>query len=162
MGTGVQLYSTGHCLWLGHFFFFFFFLVFLPFLGLLLCHMEGIPSYGSNQSCSQQPIPEPQQHGIWAASSTYTTAHSNTGSLTHWARPGIDPTTSWFLVGFVNHCATMGTPNWVTSVQQKLKKHYKLTIINKKRKEYVIVLGVMREDLGRGDEVPGVGPLTEE
>ena len=32
---------------------------------------------------------------------TYTTAHGNTRSLTHWARPGIEPTTSWFLVGFV-------------------------------------------------------------
>ena len=30
------------------------------------------------------------------------TAHGNAGSLTHWARPGIEPTTSWFLVGFVS------------------------------------------------------------
>ena len=37
-------------------------------------------------------------------------SHSNTGSLTHWARPGIEPATSWFLVRFVNHWATMGTP----------------------------------------------------
>ena len=33
---------------------------------------------------------------------TYTTAHSNTRSLTHWARPGIEPTTSWFLVRFIS------------------------------------------------------------
>ena len=33
---------------------------------------------------------------------TYTTAHDNTGSLTHWAKPGIKPTTSWFLGGFVS------------------------------------------------------------
>ena len=26
------------------------------------------------------------------------------------AGPGIDPTSSWILVRFVNHCATMGTP----------------------------------------------------
>ena len=32
---------------------------------------------------------------------TYTTAQGNAGSLTHWARPGIKPATSWFLVGFV-------------------------------------------------------------
>ena len=37
-------------------------------------------------------------------------SHGNAGSLTHGARPGIEPATSWFLVGFVNHCATMGTP----------------------------------------------------
>ena len=30
----------------------------------------------------------------------YTTAHSNTRSLTHWARPGIKPTSSWILVDF--------------------------------------------------------------
>ena len=34
--------------------------------------------------------------------SAYTTAHSNTGSLTHWARPGIEPTFSWILLGFVS------------------------------------------------------------
>ena len=33
---------------------------------------------------------------------TYITAHSNAGSLTHWARPGIRPATSWFLIGFVS------------------------------------------------------------
>ena len=36
--------------------------------------------------------------GIRAASATYTTAHGNAVSLTHWARPEIEPTTSWFLV----------------------------------------------------------------
>ena len=41
---------------------------------------------------------------------TYTTAHSNAGSLTHWARPGIQPATSWFPVRFVNRWATMGIP----------------------------------------------------
>ena len=45
---------------------------------------------------------EPRQRQIRAASVTYTTAHSNTQSLTHWARPGIEPATSWFLVGFVS------------------------------------------------------------
>jgi len=40
----------------------------------------------------------------------YTTAHGNAGSLTHGARPGIEPRTSWFLVGFVNHCAKTRTP----------------------------------------------------
>ena len=40
----------------------------------------------------------------------YTTAHGNARSLTHWARAGTEPATSWFLVGFVNHFATTGTP----------------------------------------------------
>ena len=59
---------------------------------------------------SQWPTPQPQQCQIWAASATYTTAHSNAGSLTHWVRPGMEPATLWFLVGFVNHWATTGTP----------------------------------------------------
>ena len=31
-------------------------------------------------------------------SATYTTAHGSAGSLTHWRRPGIEPTFSWTLV----------------------------------------------------------------
>ena len=36
--------------------------------------------------------------------------HSNARSLTHWGRPGIEPASSWILVGFVNHWAMKGTP----------------------------------------------------
>ena len=67
-------------------------------------------AYGGSQargwmwSCSCRPTPEPQQSGIQAESVTYTTAHGNDGSPTHWARLGIDPATSWFLVRFV--CTT--------------------------------------------------------
>ena len=39
---------------------------------------------------------------IWATSMTYTTAHGNTRSLTRWAKPGIEPTTSWFPVRFIS------------------------------------------------------------
>ena len=38
------------------------------------------------------------------------TAHVSPGSLTHWARPGIEPESSWILVRFVNHWAMKGTP----------------------------------------------------
>ena len=31
-----------------------------------------------------------------------TAAHGNAGSLTQWARPGIEPLASWFLVVFVS------------------------------------------------------------
>ena len=34
-------------------------------------------------------------------STTYTKAHSNARSQTHWARPGIEPMSSWILVGFI-------------------------------------------------------------
>ena len=56
-------------------------------------------------------MPEPQQRRIWAVSATCTTAHSNAGRLTHWERPRIEPATSWFLVRFINHWATVGTPS---------------------------------------------------
>ena len=38
---------------------------------------------------------------IPAMSATYTIAHGNAGSLTHWAGPGMEPETSWILVGFI-------------------------------------------------------------
>ena len=64
-----------------------------------------------NQSYSGWPIPQPQQRQIWAESVNYTTAHGNIRSLTHWARPGIEPASSWVLVRFCFRCATMGTPH---------------------------------------------------
>lgn len=39
-----------------------------------------------------------------------TTAHGDTGSLTHWVKPGIELESSWTLVGFVTHWAATGTP----------------------------------------------------
>ena len=39
---------------------------------------------------------------IWAESATYTTGHSNAGSVTHWTRPGITPASSWIPVRFVS------------------------------------------------------------
>ena len=57
-------------------------------------------------------MPEPQQHQILATSATYTTAHCNAGSLTHWARPGIEPTTSWFLVRFISSLLQWELIHW--------------------------------------------------
>uniref|UniRef100_A0A8D1AXF3 Uncharacterized protein n=1 Tax=Sus scrofa TaxID=9823 RepID=A0A8D1AXF3_PIG len=57
-------------------------------------HMESPRLEGSNRSCSHQPMPELQQHQIPAESMTYTTARGHAGSLTHRARPGIEPATS--------------------------------------------------------------------
>ena len=37
------------------------------------------------------PVPEPQQHWIWAASAT---VYNNLGFLTHWARSRIEPASS--------------------------------------------------------------------
>ena len=48
-----------------------------------------VPRLGTESELKLRPTPQPQQHGIWTAGVTYATAWSNTGSLTHWARPGI-------------------------------------------------------------------------
>ena len=43
-------------------------------------------------------MPQEQQHWIQATSETYTIAHGNTGSLIHWVRLGIEPTSPRTLV----------------------------------------------------------------
>ena len=58
---------------------FFFFFFFLSLQGCI-SSMWKFPGEGSNQSCSCQTPPQPQQHGIRAVSVTYTKAHGNTGS----------------------------------------------------------------------------------
>ena len=52
------------------------------------------PGQGWNWSCKCWPTPQPQQRQIRVAFATYTTAFGNTRSLTHWARPGTEPTSS--------------------------------------------------------------------
>ena len=49
---------------------------------------------------------------IRAAASSLYHSHSNAGSLTHWVRPGIEPISSWILVGFINRGAPTGTPGF--------------------------------------------------
>ena len=85
-------------------FFFFFFLVF----------SKAMPvAYGGSQARGL----------VGAIAASLHHSHSNAGSEPHlWPtpqltatpeRPGIEPTTSWFLVGLVNHCATTGTPGLI-------------------------------------------------
>ena len=83
----------------------------------------ALAAYGGSQArgpirAVATPLPRPQQCGIWALSLTYTTTHCNTGSLTHWARPRIKTSTSWILIGFINHWATTGTPGDLFLKQQ--------------------------------------------
>ena len=77
--------------------------------GPYVWHIE-VSRLGIESELYFRPTPQPQQQGTWAKPSTYTTLHSNTRSLTHWARPGIEPASSWILVGFLTRWATMGTP----------------------------------------------------
>ena len=93
------------------------------FFGLFSFSGAALEAYGDSWArgligaVAAKPTPEPQQRGVQALSAAYTTAHGNTGSLTHRPRPGMEPETSWFLVRFVNHCATMGTQLSIMNMQ---------------------------------------------
>ena len=73
----------------------------LPFL----CHTMA---YGGSQARGRVgAVAAGLQHshierGIQATSATCTTAHGSTGSLSHSARPGIEPVSSWILIRFVS------------------------------------------------------------
>ena len=96
----------------GLIFYFYLFIYFLAFLGLHLWHMED----GGSQARGL----------IRAVAAGLHQSHSNVGSEPHlqpapqfMATPDPRPPeqgqgsnhNSWFLVGFVNHCATSGTPD---------------------------------------------------
>ena len=63
-------------------------------------HME-VPRLGVQLEL-QLPQQQPQPHRTQAESATYPTAHGNAGFLTHWARPGIEPTSSQRLCQVLN------------------------------------------------------------
>ena len=73
----------------------------------------GSQARGLNWSCSCRPTPQPQQCHIWAASATYTTTHGNARSLIHWARSGIEPSSSWILVRFVSTAPQQELPTGI-------------------------------------------------
>ena len=62
-------------------------------------------------------MPQPPQRWIRPTSVTYTTAHGNAGPLTHWVRPGIEPTSSGSLL--LSH-----------NGNSQLHKHLNLTFLN--------------------------------
>ena len=117
-------------------------LLFLCFLFVCLfvlgLHLE-VPRLGMNWICSHWSMTQPQKHRIQAMSATYTIAYGNTRSLTYWARPGIEPVSSWMLVEFVNHWAMMGTPFlciiYITDEMEKKKT----TIRYQHKISYVII-----------------------
>ena len=82
---------------------------------LSVCFFGLHPRHGSSQTRDRiralaAGLHHTRQLRIWAKSASYTAAHDNTGSLTHWVRPGIEPVSSWILVMFLNCWATTGTP----------------------------------------------------
>ena len=84
-------------------------LFFFFFLGLHPWHME-IPRLGVKLELQLQVSATATATWDEAASATYTTGHSNAGTLTHWVRPETKPLSSWILVSFIT-----------TEPQQKLR-----------------------------------------
>ena len=78
---------------------------FLFFFSFFFGLFRAIPmAYGSSQARAQMGATAASlchSHTRFA-SVTYTRAHGSTRSLTHWARPGIEPESSWILVRFVS------------------------------------------------------------
>ena len=71
-----------------------------PYLFIFLPAAYGnSQARGQNQSFSCPPQPQPLR--IQAVSVTSAMAHGNAGSPTQWSEPGIEPTSSEVLVGFV-------------------------------------------------------------
>ena len=79
----------------------FFFLSFSFSLWRHLWYME-IPSPEVKSELQVQPYTTATAHLIRAASSTYAVPCGNSGSLTHWVRPGIEPTSSGTLCWVLN------------------------------------------------------------
>ena len=79
-----------------------YFILFFCFLGLHLRHME-VPSPGAQLELRLLAgHNHSHRHSHIRSMSAIYTAHGKAGSSTHWVRPGIEPATSWFLVGFVS------------------------------------------------------------
>ena len=68
------------------------------FLGLKPSHME----FPWARSPIETVADRLHHRQIQATSATYTTAHGNTRSITHWVKPGIEHASSWILVRFIS------------------------------------------------------------
>ena len=77
-------------------------------------------------------MPQTPPHQIWAATATYTIGHGNARALTHWAGPGIEPASSWILVGLV----TTG-PQWESYHNIKRKGWYPRVLRSREKEQNV-------------------------
>ena len=73
---------------------------FFVFLGLYLWHME-VPRLEVELSCSLWPTPQPQPQQCQIRAMSEIIAHGNARSLSHRARPGIQPASLWMVVRFI-------------------------------------------------------------
>ena len=76
---------------IGNLYFILFYFIFRALWKSIEGTLWKFPGWGLKQSFSCRLMPWPQQLQIWAALVTYAAACSNARSLTHWARPGVEP-----------------------------------------------------------------------
>ena len=76
----------------------------LLFLFLFMAPLQhkDISGLGVKLEPQLKPMQQSQQHRIWAAFTTYAAAGGNAGSLTHWSRPEVEPTSSRTLCWVLN------------------------------------------------------------
>ena len=80
---------------------YFFLIYFFSFLGPHLRHM-AVPRLGVELELQLGPMPQPWQCQIPTTSVAYAIACGNAECLTHWAAPGIEPTSSQTLCRVLN------------------------------------------------------------
>ena len=79
------------CSWLNWIILFYFSSYLCMYVFIYFLFRGTLAAYGSSQVRDQ----------IRATVASLCHSHSHTGSLTHWARPGIKSESSWILVGFI-------------------------------------------------------------
>ena len=102
--SSLNILATMYILWI--------FSLFLGLVYIFLCFVfvfvlpfrAALSAYGSSQARAPMRVTASTATATrdlsWVC--TYTRAHCNDRSLTHWARPGIEPTASWILVKFIS------------------------------------------------------------
>ena len=95
---------------------------------------------------------------------TYTRGHSNAGYLIHWERPGIEPASSWIVVGFITAAL-----QWELPIKSSFKR-----IFVKTRSKTPLILPKLfpkpsprdpqdsdsSQDCGQPTQVDAVSPIT--
>ena len=61
------------------------------------CAAYGVSQARSPVGAAAASLHQSHSNSEFEPSATYTTVHGSTRSLTHWARPGIEPMSSWML-----------------------------------------------------------------
>ena len=139
------------------FFFFFFFLLFRATLVAFVTRL-GVKAELQLTAYTTATATQDPSHICY-----YPTAHGNTGSLTHWARPWTEPASSWILVGFVNRWAMTETPrilNLCSLHGRTYKKPCKVAEEHKGKPAEKRAKDIHRQSTGKKTHIVWEGPLS--